>query len=126
MAARFRTGTTGVRGDYQRRRNATEAIFYPVIKLTDGRGNERKVHDPANPLTRMVWQIPQRGAKAEVTGQQTINVIRIGVSTDVPGVALNSRVEFDGKSWDVVSPPAYHAGGGRHTRHYSMDVRERP
>lgn len=111
---------------YQRRRNATEATFFPVVKQTTRRGDERKVHDESNPLVRQVWQIPQRGAKAEVTGQQTINVIRIGVSTDVPGVALNSRVYFDGKAWDVVSPPAYHAGGGRHTRHYSMDVRERP
>lgn len=111
---------------YQRKRKGTDAIFYPIVKQADNRGNERKVHDESNPIHRKVWQIPQRGAKAEVTGQQTINVVRIGVATDVPGVALNSRVEFDGKVWDVVSPPALHAGGGRHTRHYSMDVRERP
>lgn len=113
---------------YQRQRKGIPAVFYPVIKQIDGRGNERKVHDadPDNALHRKVWQIPQRGAKAEVTGQQTINVVRIGVATDVPGVALNARVEFDGKVWDVVSPPALHTGGGRHTRHYSMDVRERP
>jgi hypothetical protein len=102
------------------------AVFYPIIKQTDNRGNERKVHDPDNPLTASIWLFPQRGAKAEVTGQQTINVIKIGCTVELPGVALGSRVEFHGKEWDVVSPPAYHHGGGRHTRHYAMDVRERP
>lgn len=111
---------------YQRRRKAMTATFYPIVKMQDNRGNERKVHDATNPLSRKVWQIPQRGAKAEVTGQQTINVIRVGVATDIPEVALNSLVEFDGKKWDVVSPPALHHGGGRHTRHYTMDLRERP
>lgn len=111
---------------YQRRRNATSAIFYPVVTKKDNRGNERKLHDEANPLVRLVWQIPQRGGKAEVTGQQTINLIRIGVADDIPGVALDSRVSFNGKDWDVVSPPAFHIGVSRHTRHYSMDVRERP
>lgn len=111
---------------YQRKRNGTPATFYPILKAIDNRGNERKVHDPDNSFERMVWQVPQRGAKAEVTGQQTINVVKIGCSTDVPGVELNSRVEFNGKKWDVVSPPAFHVGAGRHTAHYTMDVRERP
>lgn len=111
---------------YQRKRKGTTAIFYPVIKRTDNRGNERKMHDEDTPIVRKVWQIPQRGAKAEVTGQQTINVVRIGVSADVPDLGLNARVEFDGKVWDIVSPPAIRRGGGRHTGHYMMDVRERP
>ena len=111
---------------YQRKRKGIPAVFHPIIKLTDNRGNERKVHDEANPIHALIWQFPQRSAKAEVTGQQTINVIRIGCTTDVSNVGLNARVEFDGKVWDIVTPPAYHVGGGRHTRHYSMDVRERP
>ena len=111
---------------YQRKRKGTEAIFYPVVKLTDARGNERKMHDEENPVIRRVWQVPQRGAKAEVTGQQTINVVRIGVSADVPNLGLNARVFFDGKMWDIVSPPAIRKGASRHTRHYMMDVRERP
>lgn len=111
---------------YQRRRKGHDAVFYPVVKVIDNRGNEKKVHDETNPIHRKVWIIPQRGAKAEVTGQQTINVVRIGVALDTPGLALNARVEFDGRVWDVVSPPAERSGGGRHTGHLMMDVRERP
>lgn len=111
---------------YQRKRKGTTATFYPVVKLTDNRGNQRKMHNEATPIVRKVWVIPQRGAKAEVTGQQTINVVRVGVSADVPDLGINARVEFDGKVWDVVSPPAFRSGGGRHTSHYMMDLRERP
>lgn len=111
---------------YQRKCQGIDATFYPIVKRIDGRGNERKVHDEHNPIAARIWVFPQRGAKAEVTGQQTINVLRIGCTSDLPGVALGSRVEFLGKEWDVVSPPAFHRGVSRHTRHYSMDVRERP
>jgi len=111
---------------YQRTRLGTTAIFFPVVKRIDNRGNERKMHDETDPIVRTVWQVPQRGAKAEVTGQQTINVVRIGVSADVPDLGLNARVQFDGKMWDIVSPPAIRHGASRHTRHYMMDVRERP
>lgn len=111
---------------YQRNRNGLPATFYPIIKQIDNRGNERKVHDPDTPINREVWLYPQRGAKAEVTGQQTINVVRVGCRIDIPGVELGSRVFFQGKWWDVVSPPSLHYGVKRHTRHYSMDLRERP
>lgn len=110
---------------YQRRRKGIPATFYPVVILKDNRGNDRKVHDPDHSITVNVWVFPQRGAKAEVTGQQTINVIKVGCTTDLVGVDLNSRVELMGKQWDVVSPPALHVGD-RHTRHYAMDLRERP
>lgn len=69
--------------------------------------------------------IPQRSSKAEVPGQQQINVVKMLVRADLPGVDLFSRVEAAGKVWDVVSPPAYHHGS-RRTRHWSINVRERP
>lgn len=111
---------------YQRKRNAIPARFHPVVKRIDGRGNERKLHDPDTYIDTTVWVFPQRGAKAEVTGQQTVNVVRIGCQIDMPGVELGARVLFLDKEWDVVSPPSWHHGVSRHTRHYSMDVRERP
>lgn len=111
---------------YQRRRHGIDAIFNPIMVGIDNRGNERKVHNPDVELPARIWIFPQRGAKAEVTGQQTINVVKIGCTTDLPGVALHARVHFLGKEWDVVSPPALHWGAARHTRHYAMDVRERP
>lgn len=111
---------------YQRKRKGIPATFYPIKKVKDSRGNEKKVHDESRPIAGKVWIFPQRGAKAEVTGQQTINVLRIGTKADCSEVGLNSRVEFNGRVWDVVSPPADRTPSGRHTGHYSMDVRERP
>lgn len=111
---------------YQRRRKGIPAVFHPVVKHLDNRGNERKEPDLTVSLPANIWLFPQRGAKAEVTGQQTINVIKIGSTSDLSGIELGARVVFLGKQWDVVSPPAYHHGARRHTRHYSTDVRERP
>ena len=71
------------------------------------------------------WVFPQRSAKAEVPGQQHINVIRIGTDVLDDRVDIWSRVEFMGRSWDVAAPPAYHHGT-RHTRHWTLDLRERP
>lgn len=100
-------------------------MIYPVVVQTDARGNEHKTVDTDTPLAIKVWTYPQRSAKAEVPGQQQINVTRLGTRHDLSGVELRSRVEFMGKEWDVVQPPAYHHGT-RHTRHWSLDIRERP
>ena len=69
--------------------------------------------------------IPQRSARAEVPGQAQINVQRMIVAADLTDVNLWSRVEWAGSKWDVVTPPAYHHGT-RRTRHWSIDIRERP
>lgn len=106
------------------RKRGLPAKVYRAVKQTDSRGNVHKVVAPANPHEVRVWIYPQRSAKAEVPGQQHINVIRIGTAV-MDEVDLWSRVDFMGKSWDVVTPPAYHHGT-RHTRHWSIDLRERP
>jgi hypothetical protein len=69
--------------------------------------------------------IPQRSARAEIPGQQQINITRMIVAADLEGVELWSRVELLGKVWDIVTPPAYHHGE-RRTRHWAIDIRERP
>ena len=109
---------------YQRRRGIPATVWRSK-KDTDSRGNVHKVVDEDSPHEITVWIYPQRSAKAEVPGQQIINVIRIGLAADLDGVDLYSRVNFMGKTWDVVTPPAYHHGT-RHTRHWSIDLRERP
>lgn len=109
----------------QRRRGIPVKVWKTVIR-TDGRGNEHKLADlTATPEDATAWVYPQRSARAEVPGQQHINVVRIGVRADIPDLELWSRIEMQGKQWDVVTPPAYHHGT-RHTRHYSIDLRERP
>lgn len=93
--------------------------------MTDRRGNEHIRVDEDNPIPVRAAFIPQRGARAEAPGQVQINVYRMIVAPDLPDVNLWSRVEWDGKSWDVVTPPALHPGT-RQTRHWSLDIRERP
>lgn len=107
------------------RRRGLPAIFYPTIESVDSRGNVHKIVDENTSLTAKAWIYPQRSAKAEVPGQTSINIIRIGCNVDLPGVDLWSRVRYLDKDWDVVTPPAYHRGT-RHTRHWSIDLRERP
>lgn len=108
----------------QRRRGET-AVIYPTKEILDNRGNAVRVTDDANPITTRAAFIPQRSARAEVPGQTQINVTRMIVTHELPNVDLWSRVEAQGRVWDVVTPPAYHHGT-RHTRHWSVDLRERP
>lgn len=95
-------------------------------KVTDKRGNEVKVAVEEGPFIVKGAFIPQRSAKGEVPGQLIINVARIIIDADIPEIELWSRVEVNGKMWDFVTPPQLHYGVRRHTRHYSIDIRERP
>lgn len=95
------------------------------IETEDRRGNRTLSVDEDNPHEVRGAVIPQRSAKAEVPGQQQINVIRLIVDADLEDVGLWSRVQVLGEMWDVVTPPAYHHGT-RRTRHWSIDVRQRP
>lgn len=108
----------------QRRRGVPATIYRTKIEV-DNRGNEHRVVDTLNPYQMAVWVYPQRSARAEVPGQQKINVIRVGIPGEVEDVGLWAKVDMLGSTWDVVSPPAYHHGT-RHTRHWSVDLRERP
>jgi hypothetical protein len=101
------------------------ARIWKTETTQDRRGNDVEIAVPTDPHEVRVWVIPQRSARAEVPGQQQINVIRIGVDAGLADVSLWSRVEMLGTVWDVVTPPAYHHGT-RRTRHWSLDLRERP
>lgn len=108
----------------QRRKGETARVW-KTIKAIDARGNETLHADPANPHVVRAAFIPQRSSRAEVPGQQQINVVRMIVDADLADVGLWSRVEWRGSEWDVVTSPSYHVGT-RHTRHWSIDIRERP
>lgn len=109
---------------YQRR-HGLPARVWKVETVTDARGNKHDVANPDDAHEVKVWIYPQRSARAEVPGQLGINIIRIGIDAGLEGVELWSRVEVLDKHWDVVTPPSYHHGT-RHTRHWSIDLRERP
>jgi len=112
---------------YQRRRGQP-AIIYPTKVVTDSRGSHVEMADMDRPIPVAAVFIPQRSSRAELPGQQDIDITRMIVGADVPGIEKVdswSRVKWNGSMWDVVVPPAYHHGS-RHTRHYSMDLRRRP
>lgn len=114
---------------HQRRHGIPIKVWKTEVQ-TDNRNNKHTVAVPLDAHNIKCWIFSQRSARAEVAGQLEINVIRIGVDADLPGVDLWSRVEITNFPalngiWDVVTPPAYHHGT-RHTRHWSIDLRKRP
>lgn len=108
---------------HQRRRGLNARVWRTVEKVNN-RGEILKVADDAMAHEVQVWVYPQRSARAELAGQQGIDVMRIGCDANLEGVDLWSRVEVLDKVWDVVTPPSYHHGT-RHTRHWSIDLRAR-
>lgn len=106
------------------RRRGRIAKIHQVETVTDKRGNT--VETPtADFLSIRAWAIPQRGARAELPGQQQVKIIEIGTEHDLSRVTLWSRVEWAGEWWDVVVPPQEH-WGTRHVRHWSITLRWRP
>lgn len=101
------------------------ALVWRTITTIDKRGNAIVSADPSNPTEVSAAFIPQRGSRAEIAGQQIINVTRMILDADTPDVGLWNKVEWNGKVWDVVAPAQYH-NGSRQTRHVSVDIRERP
>lgn len=91
----------------------------------DQRGNEviRPVEQGYHNLRASIT--PGRGSRAEVPGQQEINIYHVTVNPDLKGVDLWSQVEWNAFRWDIVAPPVLHPGI-RRTRHWSFDMRLRP
>lgn len=107
------------------RKRGQKAIVYATGPVVDRRGNTTIAVDMERQIPVRAAFIPQRSARAEVPGQQHINVTRMIVRANLQDVNLWSRVQWAGREWDVVTPPAYHHGT-RHSRHWSLDLRERP
>lgn len=107
------------------RRRGQKVVIYPQIRITDKRENQQFVADRTRPVVGRAWAIPQRSSRAEVPGQVEVNVYRIGVDAALDEATLWAEVQWRGSEWDVAAPPAYHHGS-RHTRHWSIDIRERP
>lgn len=109
----------------QRRRGQPAQVYHQRLE-TDLQGNRQYVTAlDEEPYEVKAAFIPQRGSRAEVSGQQQILVYRMILTSELADVGLWSRIMWRGTAFDVVSPPVYHHGT-RATRHWSMDVRERP
>lgn len=101
------------------------ALIYRVVTTTDARGNEVVGPVAANPHNVRISQVPDRSARAEVPGQVQIDVITVRCPPDLEGVNIWSRVQWRGRWYDVVAPPADHLGT-RHVKHWTLILRRRP
>lgn len=108
------------------RKRGQPAVVYKTHLITDNRGNEVRVANMDDPIPVKAAFVPQRSTRAEVPGQVQIDVVRMLVDANLPGVDLWSQVEWNGSQWDIVSPPALHSSLSRHTRHWTIDLRKRP
>jgi len=109
-------------GSLQRRRGELVKV-HPSETRTDRRGNDTVVPSK-NSFEVRAALIPDRSARAEVPGQMHIDVVKMITTADLSGVDIWSRVEWNGRWWDCVSPPGLHIGN-RHTRHWSIMLRAR-
>lgn len=109
---------------FQRKRGLPIKVFRSQV-FKDLRDNEviRPVEVNYHNLRASIT--PVRGSRAEVPGQQEINVYHVTVAPDLAEVDLWSQVEWNGQRWDIVAPPVLHPGV-RQTRHWSFDMRLRP
>ena len=106
------------------RKRGQVARIYTVTKHTDARGNVVEVPTTEFLEVRGAFT-PDRSARAELPGQQQVNVVRMITNSDLSGVNLWSRVSWSGIWWDVVAPPSWHFGA-RQTKHWSLILRQRP
>jgi hypothetical protein len=109
----------------QQRRRGQPATLYRTKDIVDSRGNKVRMVDLEDPYEVMAWTFPQRSSVASLPGQQDIDVVRFGTTSDLDRFDSWSQLDYKGHRYDVVSPPAYHHGT-RHTRHWSIDARKRP
>ena len=108
----------------QRRRGQKATVFL-THDVVDARGATQARTDMDNAVEVKAAFIPQRSARAEVPGQQEIDVYRMILTHEIEGLGLNCQVLWRGAYWDVVTPPSYRHGT-RQVRHMSVDIRERP
>ena len=100
------------------------ARIYQVATAEDSRGNSVEAVVDEFIEVRGAFS-PDRSDRAEIPGQQQVRVFTMITSADLTNVSLWSIVKWRDLWWDIVSPPAWHIGD-RHTRHWSLSIRQRP
>ena len=108
------------------RRRGKPITIYPTKVSVDARGNTTREPDMTSPYTVRAAVNPARSSRAEVPGQQQINTLDVILpQTGVHDLDLWSRVEIEGRSYDVVTPPALHGGIERRVVNQRITVRLR-
>lgn len=108
----------------QRRRGQIARVCR-LETVTDRRGNRTVAPDREHWTEVRAAFVPDRSSRAEVPGQQQINVWKMIVAADTPDVYMWNVVQWNGREWDIAAPPELHYGT-RRTRHYTVLLRERP
>jgi len=96
---------------------------YPETKVTDRRGNIIRLPSET-PVKVYATSSPDRSSIAELPGQIEVEIIKF-VAREAP-IASWARVVFDGREWDLASPPRHTAGVSKTTAHVSFTLRSRP
>ena len=111
---------------FQRKRGGQTVTIYRARPSVDRRGNENYMAVPDLPHVGVKCsQNPDRSTRAEVPGQQEIDVITLRIPPDLAEVNIWSQVLWGERWYDVIAPPAEHLGP-RHTRHWTLTLRRRP
>ena len=99
--------------------------MYPMKLVTDARGNKQWAVDRDHPIQTRAFFVPTRASLAEVAGQLSISEYSMIVSTKLVGVRERSLVEWNDRTWEIITPPEYRHGTPG-TRHWSFGLRRRP
>ena len=105
------------------RRRGQRVKIYKARPQTDMLGNVTWAPTSEYHEVRAV-ATADRSARAEVPGQMHIDVVKLITDADLSEVNIWSRVELDGRWWDVVAPPARRVST-RQLRHWSIMIRAR-
>jgi hypothetical protein len=104
-------------------RGSDVILVYPEVATRDSRNNLVKI--PAEvPVEVRATTSYDRSSIAELPGQIEVSVIKC-VTRDAP-VGSWARVVYDGKEWDLASPPRFSPGRSKATRFVSFTIRSRP
>lgn len=106
------------------RRRGREVEFFGTVERTSRRGDTVKVPSDAAAWVTRCSESAERSSRAELPGQQGIDVITIRVSA-ARDVALFDRARYRNLWWDVVAPPSVR-NGSRHVQHQTVLLRRRP
>jgi hypothetical protein len=96
---------------------------YPEVKMRDSRNNLVKIPSEVPVKVRATTSY-DRSSIAELPGQIDVSVLKC-VTRDAP-VGSWSRVVYDNREWDLVSPPRRSPGMSKTTRYVHFTIRSRP
>lgn len=107
-------------------RGAEVMEYFPPHLQRDARGNELWTVDDNNlpePIVFRATTSYDRGAKAELTGQVNIPVLRV-LTRFVPG-SVYGRIRYAGQMWDIAAPPRQTPGATSSLQHTEFTIRGR-